>query len=525
VEIVPQAPTPEPVPKVEPPPEPPAPDQIPVVEVKEVQPPQPEATPMLKAPEKPVVLPQPLRPMPDAEDAKARAVARVHYFAPAGYTPFGARRPKLIAPASGSQELLGGVADAPRKYFSNPLATPAAESAPRPAPGVLVAADPATLSLYLLGREGDPRVAPQWDALYLKETERLARAIQLREASIENWLAGKPPWNIARFYAQALELAPHAGTALLLCHNVARAFARGGSAIRWIKTDRRRGEYFDGARTFAARVLHPEGVLSAGPFGTPSLFHLLFSSSVFGTADPGDWPRYFASAALAWYAGAAAAPTAPADSEFGDLWVAAIERTARQMGDAPSPAERAWRYASADSFLELSRFGRAPDDNRKAARVQLAGAVFGLTRSSLTPPAGALWHVPRPGGEVDVEAGTIELLDVTGNRSGFQPVEPKWTPVAHSINESFLKLFRPGHVICTGDEGIACRYAAASWGDPALQSVANALVDEIGWNFLEHAVRRQASLLVAAPESPGDAYRCELDLGGGYQPCQIVRGA
>jgi len=494
----------------------------------------PTATP--QPAESPVV--QPLPAVPDAEEIKARAMARMSYFAPAGYSPFHAPPPKLLVSsrhASAGGPTVAGTAG-PRSYFS---AVPAALSAraPAPPPGVLSAIDPAVLALYLLGREDDRRLDPAWSDLCLREPEMLSRAIRLRNDAIDNWLAARAPWNLAEFYARARVLAGHAGTALLICHNVARAFARGGTAIRWIKTDRNQGEYFDGARTFTARILNPRGVLRAGPFAEPSVFHLLFSAPVFGTVDSGDWHRYFGSAALAWYIAANAVTVAPPLAGFVAQWATLIDSAAQQLSAAPAGAARAWSYANAAGFVELSRFGRSADANRRTAHVQLAGTLFGLAEAPCAPPAGALWRIPAPTDAVrmDVAATTVESLDASGNAAGAAPAPiaalPTAQPIRDSVLQSLLHALPPGanaapsaQIICTIEEGIGCRFAASGWHDPALQPMAETVIDELGWNALEHAVRRQAAWRVAPPAASGQPCLCELDLGEGYRACRVLTG-
>jgi hypothetical protein len=516
-EIIPAAPAPvvpPPKPAAAPPPKPaatPPPKPAPTPPSEPVEQPEarPETRPLPKAPP----------PAPDPEEAKAHAMARVSYFSPAGYTPGYGRSPRLLAPGRSTplgDSAAAGVAGVggPRSYFAKAQAAMAAR-APAPPPGVLPAADPSGLALYSLVRENDPRLDPASGDRYLREPELLARAIKLRDEALDNWLAGRAPWNLAALQARAMALAGHAGTALLVCHNVARAFARGGQAIRWIKTDRLQGEYFDGARSFTARVLHREGVLCAGPFASPSIFYLLFSAQVFGAVDPGDWRRYFASAALSWYIAAnAPAPASPA-SPFGARWAARLDSLAQAWTVSDTPAARAWAYANAASFLELAEFGRSANANRRAARVQLAGARFGCELASSAPPAGARWRIP-------VGTGAADLLDAAGNLvESAQPLAiPE--PGTRAIRESVLEALRRAApsaavpVICTVEEGIACRLAPSGWRDSALQPMAETVADEIGWNVLEHAVRRQAALRVAPPSGEGGTYSCEVDLGEGY---------
>ncbi len=441
--------------------------------------------------EPPTAPPTPAPPaIPDVEQSRARMVARLGYFTPAGYTPGPARAPRLLAPGRSSPSAGIADADVPRGYFAGAKPTAAQAAPPK---GPLPSADPAALSLFLLSRENDPRLDPSAADAFLRQPELLSRALKLRNEAVENWLAGRAPWGLAELHTRAMALAAHAGAALILCHNVVRSFACGGQAIPWTKTDRATGAYFDGERAFQAQVLHPLGVLRAGPFGAPSLFYLLFSAQALGTADPGDWRRYFASAALAWYV--AAGPAASAD-----------------------PADRGWTYANAASFSELQRFGRSAGANRRAARVQLSGARFGCRQASAPLPADARWRIP-------VGPSVAELLDSQGNLMETVQAADAVPAPPRAIRQSVLQAIERAvqapraQIICTVDEGIACRLAAASWRDSLLQPLAEALVDEIGWNVLEHAVRRQASLRLASPAAP------ELDLGEGYRPCTVAGGA
>jgi hypothetical protein len=405
----------------------------------------------------------------------------------------------------------------PRSYFA--AGRPA--TAPRAAapPSLLPAVDPAGLALYLLTREDDARSDAALGERYLRQPELLARATKLRDAALDNWLAGRPPWNLAEFHACAMRLADgQTGAALLLCHNVAASFARGGQAIRWIKTDRLRGEYFDGARSFTARALHRNGVLSAGPFAAPSLFYLIFSAAVFGTVDPGDWRRYFGSAALAWYLAANAISADTPITPFAKEWATALDGSAREWAVSTTPAAQAWAYANAASFHELARYGRSAEANRRASRVQLAGVRFGCEQTSLAPLSVARWRIP-------LTNGAVELLDSAGNLLDTTPADASATAAPHSIRESVLKAMLrvlprpPLQSICTVEEGVACRLATSGWHDSPLQPLAETVASEIGWNVLDHAVRRQAALRLTDAAAP------ELDLGEGYRPCRVVSGS
>jgi hypothetical protein len=76
-------------------------------------------------------------------------------------------------------------------------------------------------------------------------------------------------------------------------------------------------------------------------------------------------------------------------------------------------------------------------------------------------------------------------------------------------------------LVCTTEEGVACRFAAGAWNDPALEPVAEPLVSQIGWKLIEHAPLRQVvvrcTTLVEAPERA----QCSIDLGSGFEPLPV----
>jgi hypothetical protein len=78
-------------------------------------------------------------------------------------------------------------------------------------------------------------------------------------------------------------------------------------------------------------------------------------------------------------------------------------------------------------------------------------------------------------------------------------------------------------LICTVEEGAACRFGSGDWNDPALEELAPAIVEELGWKELEHSARRQAVVRCTAPD--GDALRaaCQADRGEGFEPIAVSK--
>jgi hypothetical protein len=393
-----------------------------VVAAAPVAVPDPIPEPALVAP--PVVLPA-AEPPPPPPPAPAVELAfpsaeislepplsneeRFRYFLPDAYSAFSASSSKLIAPDSAFRAMF----NRPRPAIAAPRTAPPAAPPPRHAPptqagipltrvatatslptgppGNVACVDPILFSAYITS----PGTIAE--TLYLTEPGLLERGIQLRDRVLRNWQSGAAPFTPEAFTEAGMQIAGHPGTALLLCHNVARAFARGGAAIRWENHNRARGEYFDGAKNWTAATIHRQGLVRPNALAPPSLFYLLFSARSFGVSDPGDWYRFFAIAAIATYTASRATvvPTAPT-AEFAPA-AQRLDSIAAAIGEANSgdaPPHRAMLWANAWTFHEWGAWGRTQDTADAAAQLAQRAVQFGL---GATPPPWQ-WFVPRAGG-------------------------------------------------------------------------------------------------------------------------------
>jgi hypothetical protein len=70
-------------------------------------------------------------------------------------------------------------------------------------------------------------------------------------------------------------------------------------------------------------------------------------------------------------------------------------------------------------------------------------------------------------------------------------------------------------LICTVEEGPACRFAQAGLADHTLDALAVALIDELGWKAVENAARRQVLIRCSIPDSDLSRAACECDRGDG----------
>jgi hypothetical protein len=282
--------------------------------------------------------------------------------------------------------------------------------------GRVINVDPLLLSLFFSEREAGSGVPEEATSEYLTQPALLEKGIEFRDSVLRNWVANGPPLKTAAFYDLARQSTPHAGTALLLCHNVAKAFARSGEAIPWRVINRSRGEYDDGKSTHLAAILHRDGVLKAGPFAPPSMFYVLFSATEFGTGDPGDYYRFFAAATAAWYAAnlQSRVPTGPPSPLAQQLASSMVElaNPLREPSVDLTPAYRGWLWANTLSFREGALFSRNDATARSLAMVGMRGASFGLHEASAPDPQAWPWFAPKAGTGL---SSTPEPVRVTCN--------------------------------------------------------------------------------------------------------------
>jgi hypothetical protein len=295
-----------------------------------------------------------------------------------------------------------------------------ARAAPRETmPGRVTSIEPIRFTAFAVWPKGAAEVPSDANAAWLLEPALLSQARRLRDAVLHNHERRQPPLRPASFFEESRRIADHAGTALLLCHAVAKAFARGREAITWRAIDRRRGAFSDGAAIHKPMLLHPEGVLYPPGLAVPTMYYLLFSAAALGTADTGDWYRFFALATLAALsaAGGCVQPQVVAEEAALSLarCVDAVAAATRDPSVADHAAYRAWRWANALSFAEWTNWGRSQRRAAQAARSAIAATSFGLAASGCVSDPAWRWWVPRVGrpdrAQADQRSGFAEILE------------------------------------------------------------------------------------------------------------------
>ena len=263
----------------------------------------------------------------------------------------------------------------------------------------------------------------------------------LRDRVLWNWHSGGRPLTADRFFDLAYELTGNTGFAALLCHNVAKAFSKGGVAVHWKKVEGGEGLYTGSGKQWTARRIHRDGVLLRTATG-PSIFYVLFSGKEFGTEDHGDWYHYFVAATMTAFgtiADRAAGVGGHGEREQGELEASADTDTIlneraepgggrradrlpdlapRRVGPAPKPDARSG--GRRDGWLQrLGSRERAelpggcflrqePAGGRTGEQdLSLRGAIFGVERARGTLGPTWRWFVPKAGSvrEIDLVTG------------------------------------------------------------------------------------------------------------------------
>lgn len=299
--------------------------------------------------------------------------------------------------------------------------------------------DPVLLATYLSQYEGDRRVPVDAQMTFLWEPPLLSMGRTLRDRVLWNWHSGGRPLTADRFFDLAYELTGNTGYAALLCHNVAKAFSKGGVAIHWKKVEGGEGLYTGSGKQWKARIIHRDGVVLRTATG-PSIFYVLFSAKEFGTEDHGDWYHYFVAATMTAFGTIAdrAAGRGGGQHEQGELEAGAytetilserpnpleaveqmaypillrdaLGRLRHQMSDpvgAATAGHSGWVLGNVLSFLEGAYYGKSQQEVARETRIHLRGAIFGVERARGTVGPTWRWFVPK--------AGSVSKMDlVTG---------------------------------------------------------------------------------------------------------------
>jgi hypothetical protein len=289
------------------------------------------------------------------------------------------------------------------------------------------------LSIFFSQYEDDSDIPPEVLERYLTDPALMAIQTAMITDLIDHVQAGGAPRTPDEFFSQALAYTDDPGTALILCHNIIKAMARGRSPIPWQKQSEQPLVYlFDGRQVNGSQLpVHPDAA-TTGSRGQLSLFYRFFSPTALGQFDEGDWYHYYLEAATAYYGASGRAEVdAPGFGlSYSSVVGRAVDDTISQMQDSAiqdSPDYYGWRWANALSFLEEAYYGTdyggTQQEAGREARDHMRGAIFGLSLAGYE--ATWPWLVPQIGSAgptgVDVSSSTYETLDPASVPEGGSP--------------------------------------------------------------------------------------------------------
>ena len=234
--------------------------------------------------------------------------------------------------------------------------------------------DPVRFTEFLITREEElnPAAARYWTGSAILDPSRDLTEKLLRIES---------PLTPAQLLAETTQ--PDAALALVVCHNVARAFARGSTILK-----RKRA--------------------------VPS-FYRYFDPNSLGAVDPGDWYRFFAIAAIAAFASRGSIERLPGTPSLAALQIDSLAQQFPASTDDRRYAALAW--ANAIQFWEWGIYSRSAQAARDSARQSLDAFRFGLRAVSADPSGPWRWSVPKPASlnsddaRFDASASLLEIQE------------------------------------------------------------------------------------------------------------------
>lgn len=259
----------------------------------------------------------------------------------------------------------------------------------------------AELSTFL--SQPEPALPPSLRGKYLLSPVLMTIQRQVIRALVNRVLRREAPLTTTQLLELVLGQESDMGTALIICHNVTKALARGQSPINWVNVSRNPLVYsLNGATyTFDPANFHRYAV-GFGARGQESVFYAMLSADEFGQEDEGDWYHYYATAATSYYR--ASGHLRPNNPSQLDPFTQVTGGLVRKVADAlrnnsvtASSAYEGWLMANATSFLEGGHYGKSQDEVNRESDIHLQGSSGGLSAVDRIPEENWTWYIPRSG--------------------------------------------------------------------------------------------------------------------------------
>ena len=237
---------------------------------------------------------------------------------------------------------------------------------------------------------------------YLVDPALMATQRNIIGALVGRVQGGEAPLTTDQLQTLVLGQERDLGTALIICHNVTKALARGTSPINWSNVSRDPDPLvyaLNGTTyTFDPAHFHPDAI-TFGSRNQQSVFYAMLSVAQFGQRDEGDWYHYYAMEATSYYNASGnlqsdnPSQLDPTTQFTGGL----VRRVADALRDSSinSPAYEGWLMANAMSFLEGGHYGQSQTEVNAESDIHIQGASRGLASVGRIPEENWRWYVPK----------------------------------------------------------------------------------------------------------------------------------
>ncbi len=289
------------------------------------------------------------------------------------------------------------------------------------------------LSVFFSQYENDSKIPEEVLNRYLTNPTLMKHQKNVIQTLVDRVQNGKPPLTPKEFYEIAYQETKNKGTALLVCHNITKAMARGFSPIPWQKAETPNSGpdliyNFDNKEIkFNTNKCHEDAQV-VNSRGEPSVFYAMFSPKELGTKDEGDWYHFFVTATSTYYGAEGKLKFNdsgfnifhPLNSAYASSVDGAIDGAMDQMRDKKindSNAYKGWRYANSLSYLEGAKYGEDYNGDQKEttreSKLHQQGALFGLDVAGEKADPSWRWYVPKYGAAADAFDTKVDLSNDT----------------------------------------------------------------------------------------------------------------
>lgn len=304
----------------------------------------------------------------------------------------------------------------------------------------------------------EPMIPQHLRSKYLVESTLMSTQRKVIKTLISRVQTGKAPLSADELKTLVLnKYESNIGTALIICHNVTKALARGNSPINWsnVRRDPDLVYSLDGSNyTFNPDRFHHKADPRSSK-NKKSVFYAMLSPTQFGIRDEGDWYHYYAIAAASYYRASGNFQThkpgrLDPQTKLTGTVVSRVVNALRDNSVTRSAAYESWLLANAMSFLEGGFYGGSQHEVTEESKIHIQGASGGLESEGRIPEENWQWYVPRAKSITDLSnfqlRGNIIATTWKKIHGDFQLIIIRGTTPNHWLDtpDPYVKIKTPG---------------------------------------------------------------------------------